>query len=31
MNHYMEDEEVKKLYSKLIKEFSTEEFDIVYE
>ena len=28
---FMKDDEVKELYSKLIKEFSTEEFDIVYE
>lgn len=28
---YMEDEEVKKLYKRLIKEFSTDEFYIVYE
>ena len=28
---FMNDDEVKELYSKLIKEFSTEEFDIVYE
>ena len=27
----MKDDEVKELYSKLIKEFSTEKFDIVYE
>lgn len=28
---YMEDEEVKKLYKKLIEEFSEGEFDVVYE